>query len=209
MVIESVDISVTRKLRGSDGDPASWLAFEQYFRNLLLSLESNGADFAFIASNTPHMRLAGIVDGIDLPLNSILDATALALKDANSERTLVLGTPVTMRATAYPDALTRQGIEPFTLTDNAEISHLASLIDGELYAGHTESCREWMMSIGKREQRLHGIDTVCLACTELPLAFPEHYTRDSESNPVLLVFNATIHQSIFPGRIGACKRSRR
>jgi len=174
MSIESVDISVTRKLRGNNDDPGSWAAFEDYFRNLLSALESAGVDFAFIASNTPHMRLDGIVKGSRLPVNSILDATASALQDCGSDRALVLGTPVTMRAAAYPAALTRHNIEAFTLTNDTEVSELARLIDIDIYAGDTESTRAWMMSMGKREQKRSGIDTVCLACTELPLAFPEH-----------------------------------
>ena len=174
MLIESVDISVTRKLRGNQQDAASWQAFEAYFRDLLLGLERNGAQFAFIASNTPHMRLPGIIKDVNMPVNSILTATAEALEEAGSERVLVLGTPVTMRSTAYSNALKERDLEAFTLTDEAEVHELAGLIDGDLYAGITARTREWISAIGEREQRARGIDTICLACTELPLAFPEH-----------------------------------
>ena len=78
ITIESLNINDTRKLRGKDGDEASWARFDNVFRKTFGRLQQAGADFGIIASNTPHMRLKSITKGLDFPIISILDTTAEA-----------------------------------------------------------------------------------------------------------------------------------
>jgi len=78
ILIESLDIAETRKLRGREGDEVSWERYDKVFREALLRLREAGAEFGVIASNTPHMRLNGITKGLQFPVVSILGATAEA-----------------------------------------------------------------------------------------------------------------------------------
>jgi aspartate racemase len=78
MVIESLDISVTRGLRGAAGDEASWARYDRVFRDAFARLRAAGAEIGLIASNTPHTRLEAITRGTDLAVVSILEATAEA-----------------------------------------------------------------------------------------------------------------------------------
>jgi aspartate racemase len=50
---------------GSGGDEVSWTRFDEYHRTALLRLAASGADFALIASNTPHHRFdtSSVVSG--------------------------------------------------------------------------------------------------------------------------------------------------
>jgi hypothetical protein len=63
MSIESLDLNQAVSYIGGDGDEDSWSKFDDYHRAALQRLESSGADFALMASNTPHHRFASIVRG--------------------------------------------------------------------------------------------------------------------------------------------------
>ena len=76
MVIESLDHERAVAYIGTDEDPGSWLRFDAYHRDALQRLEAAGADFALIASNTSHHRLAEIVRAIRIPVLSIFDVVA-------------------------------------------------------------------------------------------------------------------------------------
>lgn len=173
IIIESLNINETRKLRGREGDEASWERYDSAFRETLLRLREAGAKFGVIASNTPHMRLNGITKGLDFPVVSIVDATAEAVRALGGKRALILGTPVTMRSTVYADTLRKCGVEALPRLDEERIAELERLIDVDLYQGEIGEARERILSLCRGSVDGSN-DVVCLACTELPLAFPEH-----------------------------------
>jgi aspartate racemase len=74
--IESLDLAKAISYLGSDDDEQSWSQFDEYHRRALKRLETNAADFALMASNTPHHRFEAIVRGIRIPVISILDEMA-------------------------------------------------------------------------------------------------------------------------------------
>jgi len=174
ILIESLNIDEMRKLRGREGDEASWESYDTVFRESFLRLQEAGAEFGAIASNTPHMRLKGITAGLDFPVVSILDATAEAVRSLSGRRALILGTPVTMRSTVYADTLRKFGIETFPRMDDERIAELERLIDVDMYQGETAGARERILRLCRESMDARSNDVVCLACTELPLAFPEH-----------------------------------
>ena len=176
MVIESLVMNQTRKLRPEPGTgEEGWSAFDAIISDALLRLQSAGCDFAIIANNTMHTRLHAVRRGLDIPILSILDATAEAAAKGGLNRALVLGTSVTMRADDYVQALRARGVEPNERLDDATIDGLQSLIDSEFYGesatpkGRRELLR-WCAKLIDDPKNT----AVLLACTELPLAFPEH-----------------------------------
>lgn len=171
MVIESVNIAATRRLRGQEGDEASWAAYDEFFRALFRRLAAAGAAFGAMASNTPHMRLHAIRQGLDFPIVSILEATAEATRARGARRALVLGTPVTMASDAYARALAARGIEALPRPAPARIAALEHVIDVDLYQGRVGESRAFLLDLA-REAGATPDDAVLLACTELPLAFP-------------------------------------
>lgn len=173
MVIESLDMSETRKLRGREGDDASWENYEGLFRATFERLRQAGAGFGLIASNTPHMRLKGITRGLDFPVLSILDTTAAAVRALNSRRALVLGTPVTMRSPVYADALKKLGIATVGGIPDENIAEIEKLIEA-LYEEKIEDTPTRILKVARAHIDDSASDVVCLACTELPLAFPEY-----------------------------------
>lgn len=176
MVIESLNMAETRKLRGVEGDDSSWLEFEAVFRRALQRLRAAGAEFAIIASNTPHMRLHRILDGVELPVISILDTTARAVASSGRSSALVLGTTVTMHSPLYGVELRKQGIGCVSEVPPAVIEDINALIDNQLYRGRIDGARERIVELVRRCVDPREI-TVCLACTELALPFPEYRGR--------------------------------
>jgi len=135
MIIESLNIFETRGLRGVDGDEASWESYDSKFRDAFVRLQQAGADFGLIASNTPHTRLHAISQGLELPVISILDTTSKAVVAQGGANALVLGTPVTMRSSVYPQVLSKHGVSAMAQIEDKEIEELGQLIDVDLYQG--------------------------------------------------------------------------
>ena len=192
ITIESLNINDTRKLRGKDGDEESWARFDNVFREAFGRLRQAGAEFGIIASNTPHMRLKSITRGLDLPVISILDTTAEAVRALGGKRALVLGTSVTMKSTVYPDVLREYGIEAFPRLEDSEIAEMENLIDVELYQGEIGDARERILAVCNKYTRNPATDVVCLACTELPLAFPEHQDATHFEFDGIVFVNTTV-----------------
>jgi len=175
MVIESLVMRQTRGLRGREGDEASWADYDDVIRQALLRLQRAGCDFAIIANNTFHMRLEQITEGVDIEVLSILDAVAEAAKSTGATRALVLGTGVTMRSDAYAKALACRGVTANEQLDEATVDHLQHLIDTVFHHEPvSENGRKALIEVCDQFVDKPSETVVLLACTELPLGFPDH-----------------------------------
>lgn len=172
ITIESVTQSKTRALRGRPGDEPSWAAFDTVFREALLTLQGAGCDFAIIASNTPHARLYAITQGVEMPVLSIYDATARATAAASPKRALVLGTTVTMQSDKYAEALRAEGVKANPQLPEDAVAEMQAIIDEEFYGGASANARNRLLAFCAQHSETG--DAILLACTELPLAFPDH-----------------------------------
>ncbi|MEL7465177.1 MAG: aspartate/glutamate racemase family protein [Pseudomonadota bacterium] len=174
MAIESLVVAETRALRGRAGDEASWAAFDAVIRSALDRLQAAGCDFAIIANNTFHTRLHALREGLEMEILSILDAAAEAAKATGARRALVLGTSVTMRSQAYAKALAPHGIEANPPLPDAVVDQMQRLIDEE-YHGEAASPagRDALLKACRDLTDAPDGAVILLACTELPLAFPE------------------------------------
>ncbi|MGI9483874.1 MAG: aspartate/glutamate racemase family protein [Hyphomicrobiales bacterium] len=177
IAIESLVMAETRKLRGKPGSDEGWEAFDAVFRDAFKRLEASGCAFGLIASNTPHARLHAIKEGLSLPLISIFDETLKAAQETGAKIALVLGTSVTMRSANYPGILQSAGIEPNAPLPEDEIDAMQALIDHEFYEGASVTGTEALLDVCKRFVPEPDDTAILLACTELPLAFPDY--RDS------------------------------
>lgn len=172
MTIESVTQSETRALRGQPGDENSWSGFDAVFRQAMLRLEQAGCDFGLIASNTPHARLHAIRRGVSMPILSIFDTTAQATAGTGCTQALVLGTAVTMQARDYAETLARHGVTANDILPQPEIDEMQAMIDTEFYGGASDNARARLLRFCTKHAAPGT--AILLACTELPLAFPDH-----------------------------------
>jgi aspartate racemase len=171
--IESLDLAKAISYVGSDDDEQSWSQFDDYHRRALERLEANGADFALMASNTPHHRFEAIVRNIRIPVISILDEMAKESARIGAQEVLLLGTALTMRSSKFREAFAKCGIEASGPLNESLRAMTTELIT-DLQLGKSENADQRLATIAKRsldESRFRDQPAVCLACTELPLAF--------------------------------------
>ena len=175
IMIESLIMRQTRSLRGREGDEASWAAYDDVIRQGLLRLQNSGCDFAIMANNTFHMRLAQITEGVDIEVLSIIDAVADAATATGAKQALVLGTGVTMRSNAYAQKLAARGVVANARLDEATIDHMQHQIDHAFHATPVPpNAYRDLLSVCERFVSDPKDTAILLACTELPLAFPDH-----------------------------------
>jgi aspartate racemase len=172
IAIESLDHRKAVALLGDDADQASWSAFERYHSDALRRIHASGADFALIASNTPHHRFSAIVRNIRFPVLNLFEELARQAEVHGVGSVLVLGTAVTMGSTVLREAFAGRGIAAAPPSDPAVRKATIKLI-GDLHLGSEQGAKQRLDRIVERA--LDGLPgrppLVCLACTELPLLF--------------------------------------
>jgi len=197
MSIESLDIVKAFSFLGTDGDEESWSRFDEYHRAALRRLEASGAEFAIMASNTPHHRLRAILRGVGIPVIGIFEAAAKESARIGATEVLILGTSVTMNSQALRDEFSKQGVEAACPEDENARARTAALI-GELQGGKPRDAPERLEDIARTsfQRRFSGPPVVSLACTELPLAFPRLKTLPVfEVNGIRYINTAMVHVS--------------
>jgi aspartate racemase len=179
IIIESLDHVKAVSLLGDDDKEESWSDFDAYHRTALLRLETAGAEVAAISSNSPHHRFEAIVRGVRIPVISIFDASAKECARIGARQVLILGTELIMRSARIRESFARQGIEAAGPGrgpgDDAWRARTVELI-ADLEQGRVEGAADRLGNIAwaAYEELFDGLPIVCLACTELALAFPEH-----------------------------------
>lgn len=174
MSIESLDLNKAASCIGVDGDEGSWSRFDEYHRSALRRLEASGADVALIASNTAHHRFDTIVRGVGIPVIHIWEETAKECARFGAAQVLILGTAVTMRSPELRRRFAKHGVEAAGPEDDSDTVVAGELID-ELQAERAEGIAGRVETLARTSfaRQFKGRPVVCLACTELPLAFPE------------------------------------
>ncbi len=193
MCIESVNINYSYNRRGKQGDEKSWDEYDTYFRSALKRLEDNGVDFAIIASNTPHTRFNSITRGLIVPVLSIFEAIANECDKQQINHFLLLGTEPTMNSIAFPEFMKSKGIEvliPGAPDAQLKVVDLISV----LFKGESVNCSVDLHEVvnSTYEQVPHKQKNVCLACTELPLAFEGKEHLETFTHKGVFYLNTTI-----------------
>jgi aspartate racemase len=152
------------------------------------SLARAGADFAFIAANTPHLVFDKVESRSAIPLLSIVRATCDYTKALALKKVGLLGTGFTMRARFYPEEFQRAGIA-LVPPKESERDFIHRKYIGELLKNQfLPETRTEILNITQRMKREDGIEAVVLAGTELPLLL-----RDSGSPGIEFLDTTVIH----------------
>ena len=194
--IESLDLAKAISYLGSDDDEQSWSQFDDYHRRALKRLETNEADFALMASNTPHHRFEAIVRSIRIPVISILDEMAKESARIGAQQVLLLGNAVTMRSPKFRETFAKYGIEASGPLDESLRAMTAALIT-DLQLGKSESADQRLATVARLsldENQFGDQPAVCLACTELPLAFARmKQLATFEYDGILFINTTAVH----------------
>lgn len=195
MSFESLDQAMAIACLGVDGDEASWLRFEAYHRHALQRLQAAGAECAIMASVTPHHRHAQIVRGVGIPVIDLFEAVALKCARIGVRKLLILGTVHTMESAVFRAALARHGVEGTGPREAAARTMTSEMIT-QLQYGNAGGVAARVGDIAKASFTPSSSAgcVACLACTELPLAFPESRTQEIfETGGVAYLNAAAIH----------------
>ena len=164
IILFSVEFDEIEKLQsGNEWDKAG-----EILGKAAQALESAGADFIVICTNTMHKVAAQIASMINIPVVHIADATAEELKKDNIRRVGLLGTKYTMLQDFYRNRLKDRGIETL-IPEPEDIETVNSVIFNELCIGdiREESRRKCLDVIENLYE--NGAEGIILGCTELGL----------------------------------------
>lgn len=138
-------------------------------RNSIHNLEKAGADFAAIASNTPHIVWDKLIGHVHIPVISIIEATCEYIKRQNFKKVLIFAAEFTMRNGLFSNALTRNNID-WVLPNDEDISTLGQIIYPNLENGIViEKDKIKMQQIAEKYIVRENADALLLGCTEIPL----------------------------------------
>jgi len=163
-----------------------WDNIEKALLEGLKALKRAGADFTVIATNTMHILFDRLQAQVDMPLISIVDATAEAIKEEGFRKVGLMGTQFSMTKPFYREGLAKHGIDVVTPSMEDQ-DYIVKVIFEELSIGKLteESRRGYLEIIDKLVER--GAQGVVLGCTEIPLLVTPELTD------VKLFDTATIH----------------
>jgi aspartate racemase len=133
------------------------------------SLYDAGADFAAIASNTPHIVFDEVNSRSPMSPLSIVEQTCKKAKSMGLKKCGLFGTGFTMQSSFYQDYFSKHGIS-MAIPDEDARKFLDNKIFSELATGIIkDETKKKFLQIAKRMIDEQSIDSLILACTELPL----------------------------------------
>lgn len=152
--------------------------------NVAQKLETVGADFIVICTNTMHKVASQITRGINIPIIHIAETTAEVLQQSDIQIVGLLGTKYTMRQDFYKAKLIDKGLKVI-IPDEQDMEIINRIIFEELCLGKINpDSRQFFQSVIDKLKK-HGAEGIILGCTEIGLLIkPE--------NASLPVFDTTL-----------------
>lgn len=157
-------------------------------------LEKSGVDFGILPCNTLHKYMEEIRKAVKFPFISILEETALTLKDRKVKKVGILATETTIESKIYEDVLRNNGINILYPSKNEQ--NIVNNIIVELL-NETESNlqREKLESVCNI---LHGreAEIILLACTDLQLIASDIKISVPIVDTTEILINASVREMI-------------
>ena len=165
IIINSIDLQKGLHLLGTN----QLKELTAYIVPEVMRLKDAGAEFGFLAANSPHIVFGDIARRSPIPLVSIVEATCAEAKVRGFKKLGLLGTRFTMHGRFYPDVFSRAGLDlAVPAADEQDYIHdkyINELIPGKFLP----ETREGLLAIATRMKKENGIQALVLGGTELPL----------------------------------------
>ncbi len=140
-----------------------------YLVGEIQKLASAGADYAVLASNTPHIVFNEINRASPLPMISIVEATCEEAVSKGMQRVGLFGTKFTMQGGFYDQIFSDQGITVISPEDNDQ-DYIHDIYMGELVKGiFRDETKKELLRIANTLKEKKDIQGLILGGTELPL----------------------------------------
>ena len=169
VIIYSVNIDEFMKFV----ETKNWSGLSEWLLEKISSIHRAGAQFAVIASNTPHIVFDEIKSKSPIPLLSIVEETCNKAQEMDLKNVGLMGTKLTMEADFYKKPFLSKGMSVVVPSEKEQqlIHHkLFSEIESGIFK---DSTREKLLAIAKRMVDEEEVDALILGCTELPLILTE------------------------------------
>jgi aspartate racemase len=165
IIINSIDLQKGLALLGAN----RLSELTEYIVPEVMRLNGAGAEFGFLAANSPHIVFDDISRRSPIPLISIVEATCAEAKARGLKKLGLFGTRFTMEGRFYPEVFAREGImlavPRAEERDYVHDKYLNELIPGKFLP----ETREGLLAIARRLRDEDGIQALILGGTELPL----------------------------------------
>jgi aspartate racemase len=164
IVLYSVDFHEIEQLQRS-GD---WDTAGRVLADAARALESAGADFLVLCTNTMHKVAPAIEAAVQIPLLHVVDGTAADIRAAGFTRIGLLGTRFTMEQAFYTERLQQHGLQVL-IPDRPDREIIHRVIYEELCLGKIlddsrEAYRRIMAGLVAQ-----GAQAIVLGCTEIAM----------------------------------------
>ena len=165
IIINSINM---KKMLDLIGDKR-FVEVTDYLVGEIQKLADAGADFAVLASNTPHIVFDNINQKSPLPLISIVEATCEEARHKEMQRVGLFGTKFTMQGGFYDQLFSDHGITVISPEDDDQ-NYIHDIYMGELVKGiFRDETKNELLNIADKLKAKEGIQGLILGGTELPL----------------------------------------
>ena len=173
-------------------------AVTEYLLDAVEKLARAGADFAVLASNTPHIVFDELRERSTLPLISIVETTCVEAEARGLKRVGLFGTRFTVQGRFYPDVFSRAGIQ-LVVPNEAEQDYIHTHYMSELVNGiFLPETKKRLLEIVDQLKERSAIDGIILGGTELPLIL-----GDAGHNGIPFLDTTRIHVKRIVAELGA------
>jgi len=150
-----------------------WSQLAEWLLKKISYISHAGAEFAAIASNTPHIVFDEIKNKSPIPILSIVEATSNKAQKMGLKTPGLMGTKLTMESDFYKKSFAERGMS-VVVPAEPEQELIQQKLFSEIELGiFKDSTRNDLLSIVKRMVKEDKIDSLILGCTELPLILTE------------------------------------
>lgn len=179
-ILYSVDFSEIEECQAN----GNWAKSAEILSGAAKKLESAGADFIVICTNTMHKIVPQIQNHINIPILHIAEATAETLIRQNIKKVALLGTKYTMTQDFYKERLISKGLSVI-IPSAKEVEEVNRIIYNELCVGIISASSRKIYSEIIERLKSAGAEAVILGCTEIGMLI----RKDDSALPV---FDTTV-----------------
>ncbi len=187
----SVDFDEIEKLQHQD----NWKETANILSKAAQSVESGGADFLLICTNTMHKVAPEIEKNISIPILHIADATAKTLIKDGIKKVGLLGTKFTMEQDFYKRRLIDKFNIDVVVPNDEDMNTIHKIIYSELCMGtiSNDSRSVYLEIINSLYE--NGAEAVILGCTEIALLVQQKHTSIPLYDTTLIHANYAVEQA--------------
>ncbi|HBL77782.1 MAG: hypothetical protein A2W90_02260 [Bacteroidetes bacterium GWF2_42_66] len=159
-----------------------------YLADKLKALERAGADFLALTANTPHLFFSELQKEVNVPMLSIVEATAREAQRLGLKCPGLMGTAFTMNSGFFSEVFSRFGMEVI-MPSSIQKKYINEKLFSEIELGiFKDETRDGLIEIIGEMKAEQQIDCIIMGCTELPLIL-----EDSVYNGIPSLNTTQIH----------------